>query len=200
LANSPTNQQTNKLTPPPPTRYNSLMNNSTLEICPGCLAQLPASDGPTHRYIGASGACWDLFAALSNGGEPPLAPGPLNGLLVDAYAAQHPGVPSDQSIQSVAVHLLALYGVLDKGLSPDLALTIRLKAVNERKQAKHGRYQWLTPPDFNGSLSIADIVAQPTPPARTDRLAHYIEEVWARWAALHRETIVGWFAEYVGVC
>ena len=176
------------------------MNASDLETCPGCLAQLPASGGPTHRYIGASGACWDMFAALSNGGEPPLAPGALNGLLVDAYAAQHPGVPSAQAIQSVAVHLLALYGVLDKGLSPDLALTIRLKAVSERQKAKHGRYHWLIPPDFSGSITVADIAAQPTPAARTELLQRYIQEVWLRWAAGHRDTIVAWFDAYVGVC
>lgn len=175
------------------------MKTTALETCPGCLAHLPAIGGPTHRYIGASGACWDLFAGLSNGGEPPLAPGPLNGLLVDAYAVQHPGVPSDQSIQSVAVHLLALYGILDKELSPELALTIRLKAVNERTP-KHGRFHWLIPPDFSGSITVADIAAQPTPAARTELLQRYIQEVWARWAALHRDTIINWFEQHVGVC
>lgn len=176
------------------------MKTTTLDTCPGCLAQLPDIGSPTHRYIGASGACWDLFAGLSNGGEPPLAPGLLNGLLVDAYAAQHPGVPSDQSIQSVAVHLLTLYGVLHKGVSPNLALTIRLKAVSERQQAKHGRFQWLTPPDLSGGITVADIAAQPTPEARTDLLTRYIHEVWARWAPLHQTTIAAWFEQYVGVC
>ncbi|MCA9874798.1 MAG: hypothetical protein KC441_14105 [Anaerolineales bacterium] len=175
------------------------MTSTPLETCPGCLVQLPAVGGPTHRYIGASGACWDLFAALSNGGSPPLAPGPLNGLLVDAYAAQHPGVPSNQSIQSVAVHVLVLYGILDKELSPELALTIRLKAVSDRAP-KHGRYRWLTPPDFTGSITVADVAAQPTPAARTTLVNRYIHEVWSRWSAGHRDTIAAWFDEHVGVC
>lgn len=175
------------------------MNDSPLETCPGCQAQLPAIGSSAHPYIGASGACWDMFAALSHGGEPPLAPGPLNGLLVDAYAAQHPGVPSDQSIQSVAVHLLTLYGILSKQLSPELALTIRLKGVHERTP-KHGRYQWLTPPDFQGSITVADVVAQPIPSARTELLTRYIEEVWTHWAALHHNTIAAWFEQHVGVC
>ncbi|MCA9961009.1 MAG: hypothetical protein KC443_18340, partial [Anaerolineales bacterium] len=82
------------------------------EPCPDCHALLPPSGGAGHRYIGASPACWDIFAALANAGEPPLAPHPWNGLLLDAYTTQHPGVPSPQAIQSVAVHLLALHGVL----------------------------------------------------------------------------------------
>ncbi|MBK8986984.1 MAG: hypothetical protein IPM39_13055 [Chloroflexi bacterium] len=173
------------------------MDDATLETCPGCQARLPISDAPSHRYIGASGACWDLFAALSNGGSPPLVPGPLNGLLVDAYAAQHPGVPSDQSIQSVAVHLLALYGVLEKGRSPDQALAIRLQALSEKRQPKRGRYQWLTPPDFSGGLTIPDIVARPTAIERTELLDRYVREVWACWAPLHQETVAAWFRQFV---
>jgi hypothetical protein len=68
------------------------------------------SDGPTHRYISASPACWAICTTFG-AGEPPVAPSPLRELLVDAYAP-HPGVPSDQAIQSVAVHLITLYGVL----------------------------------------------------------------------------------------
>jgi hypothetical protein len=69
------------------------MHRALLEPCPGCRAPLPPLDGQTHRYIGASPACWTIFAALHNAGEPPLAPAPMNALLDDAYAAQHPGTP-----------------------------------------------------------------------------------------------------------
>jgi hypothetical protein len=75
------------------------MPQAPLEPCPGCRAPLPPVDGPTHRYIGASPACWALYTALQSGGDPPLAPAPANALLVDAYAAQHPGAPSPQATQ-----------------------------------------------------------------------------------------------------
>jgi hypothetical protein len=90
------------------------------EVCPDCgivLPQLAESD-PTHRYIGASASCWQLFSYLLNAGEPPVAPGRLNPLLVDAYCVQHHGTPSPQAINSVAVHALALHGVLAAGVSP----------------------------------------------------------------------------------
>jgi hypothetical protein len=168
-----------------------------LELCPGCAARLPHSAGPTHRYIGASAACWALFAALLSAGEPPLAPGPLNGLLGDAYAAQHPGTPSDQATQSVAVHLLTLYGVLVRGVQPTHALWIRQRALRTEAHARRSLFQWLTPPSFVGHLTVADVVQAPTPAARTAQLTHYVQAVWSVWAQTHVEIIVDWYDRFV---
>lgn len=167
-----------------------------VEICPGCTAQLPSLDGPTHRYIGASPACWAIYSAL-NVGEPPLAPGPYNGLLVDAYAAQHPGVPSPQAIQSVAVHLLTLYGILVKGMAPDQALWLRLRPLRDGKQPKHSRFSWLTPPSFAGSLTVADIAGAPTPAARLALVQPYIEGVRLRWTQEHQAIVAQWYDRFV---
>jgi hypothetical protein len=156
-----------------------------LEICPGCGAALPASDGPAHRYIGASPSCWAIFTSLVNAGEPPLAFAPLNQLITDAYAAQHPGIPSDQAIQSVAVHTLTLYAVLVRGVEPGRALWVRQRTL---RGARRGRFFWLTPPSFHGAPTIADIVRQTTPAARTTEAQHYINDVWQRWSLLHQPT------------
>ncbi|MBI5301428.1 MAG: hypothetical protein HY868_04765 [Chloroflexi bacterium] len=173
------------------------MTDETFEQCPGCDVRLPKGAGATHRYIGASSSCWEMFAALSNGGEPPLAPDPLNDLLRDAYAAQHPGIPSDQAIQSVAVHLLTLYGVLVRGIAPENALWIRLRAVREGKPPKHARFAWLSPPSFAGSLTIADIVRAPTLDARTVRVREYVQLVWRRWARDHSSTVAQWYDQFI---
>ena len=167
------------------------------ESCPGCGATLPRVIGPTHRYIGASPACWAIYTALSNAGEPPIAPTPARALIVDAYAAQHPGTPSPQAIQSVAVHLLALYGVFVRGVDPGTALWIRRRALREHNGRKHGRFQWLTPPDFAGSLTVADIAQAPTPPARAELAGRYVEEVWACWSESHVATIAAWYDRFV---
>lgn len=151
----------------------------------------------THRYIGASGGCWELYAALHNGGEPPLFPAPTNALLVDAYAVQHPGTPSAQATQSVAVHLLTLYGVLRQGVGVDQALWLRRQAVRGDAPARHARYTWLTPPDLTGGLTVLDIVRGPDPAARTGLLHRYVQEVWARWEAAHGPTIARWYRQYV---
>jgi len=167
------------------------------ESCPGCDATLPKVNGPTHRYIGASPACWAIYTALANAGEPPVAPTAAMALMVDAYAAQHPGTPSPQAIQSVAVHLLVLYGVFVRGGDPGTALWIRRRALRVQNGRKHGRFQWLTPPAFAGSLTVADIAQAPTPPARAGLAGRYVEGVWVRWSASHAATVATWYDEFV---
>lgn len=167
--------------------------------CPGCRALLPDTDGPTHRYLGASPACWAIYTALHNGGEPPLTPAPIQTLLVDAYAAQHPGTPSPQAIQSVAVHLITLYGVLEKELPFERALWIRTEALSERFGPKKDRFTWLTPPDFTNSITVADIVRAATPATRAELAEAYIKNVWQIWAKEHRDTVAAWYTKYIRV-
>lgn len=169
-----------------------------LEPCPGCGARLPRSDGPTHRYIGASAACWAIFTALNNAGEPPLAPSPTNALIADAYAAQHPGTPLPQAIQSVAVHLLTLQGVLERGVSVEQALWLRQRVLNERSGMRQGRFQWLAAPDFAGTPTVADIVQAPTPRSRTEQAARYVQAVWKAWSQAHGKVLRAWYDQYAG--
>ncbi|HYN88527.1 MAG TPA: DUF5946 family protein [Ardenticatenaceae bacterium] len=168
-----------------------------LERCPGCDALLPKTDGPTHRYIGASPACWALFSSLLNAREPPLAPAPTNALLGDAYAAQHPGWPSDQAIQSVAMHLVTLHGVLERGVAAGNALWVRNRALRQRKGTKQRPFRWLEPPSFAGSPTVADIVRAPTPEARATRAHEYVLAVLSLWSRVHGTTIAAWYDEFV---
>ncbi|MGH8871164.1 MAG: DUF5946 family protein [Acidimicrobiia bacterium] len=87
-------------------------------FCPGCHAELDVSEGPTHRYIGASPACRDVYTRLL-GGDPPMSGASLGPLLVDAYPAQHPGDDSPQATQSAAVHLLVLEAVFGDAMTLD---------------------------------------------------------------------------------
>ena len=90
-----------------------------LRPCVGCGALVPEIEGPTHRYLGASPGCWAVYGeVLEKEYGDYLRYAPVHRLTVDAYAAQHPGVPSPQSIQSVAVHLIRLHLVLERGLRP----------------------------------------------------------------------------------
>lgn len=177
--------------------YNRPMTTTQLEQCPDCRAWLPGVATAAHRYVGASPACWALFSALANGGEPPLAPRPDHGLLIDAYMVQHPGLPSNQAVQSVAVHLLALYGVLAKGVAPEDALGIRQRAVRGDARQRHARFTWLTPPDFAGSPTVADIVVGASPEIRAERTTYYVRAIWELWASQHLATIAAWYARYV---
>jgi hypothetical protein len=165
--------------------------------CPGCGAVLPPMDGPIHRYIGASPACWAIYSGLLNGGEPPMAPTPFGALLVDAYAAQHPGTPSAQAIQSVAVHLLTLYGVLERGVPLADALWLRQRALRGSLEARRQRFSWLTPPVFDDRHTVAGIAGEPSPASRAERVQPYVEAVWTAWSVEHESTVAAWYELYV---
>lgn len=170
------------------------------EICPDCGVVLPQviDSEVTHCYIGASPSCWQLFSSLLNAGEPPVASGRLNPLLLDAYCVQHHGTPSPQAINSVAVHALTLYGVLVAGVAPNDALWIRRRALRDSvSRGKHERFHWLTPPDVAKMLTIADITNAETPSARSDQLQAYVQSVWAAWSDLHGTTVAQWYAQFV---
>ena len=112
-----------------------------LTNCPGCGAVFPQRDGPTHPYMASSPACWAAFGEVlaRQYSDPALLP--VHRLSVDAYAVQHPGEPSRQSIQSVGVHLIRLCLFLEHGLTPEQANDAMLTAG----KVKHS-FTWLEPP------------------------------------------------------
>jgi len=81
------------------------MTAAVLQPCPGCGALYPPSDGPTHRYLGASAGCFALFSwymvgnpdasgMLAESRIPPMAAAvppaepSLDMLIGDAYGVQ----------------------------------------------------------------------------------------------------------------
>jgi hypothetical protein len=74
---------------------------------------------------------------------------------------------------------------------------MRQQLVSERDSPKRGRFTWLTPPDFSGSITIAAITAQPTPEERTALAVQYVVNVWQLWSQEYREVVAGWYDKYV---
>jgi len=120
-----------------------------------------------------------------------VAPPSAGALLLDAYAAQHHGTPSPQSIQSVAVHLLVLHGVFSRELPADSALWIRRQATRRK-----GVYSWLTPPPVDAALSLRHCF----PGQGVDHPAEipgYVVSVYEAWRSLHREQLETWYRAHV---
>jgi hypothetical protein len=182
---------------------------SELSPCPGCGALFPPHDGPTHRYIGASAACWALFSWSVVAGQtdvtellaqsripdsrapvPPRrgAP-PIEALWGDAYGVQHHGGNSLQAIQSVAVHLLNLHGIItDRTTRPGWAISRALRV--------RGVFQKLEPPTLGSALTFRHIFpggGVGTPVTRSQ----YVVSVYEAWMALHRSTVEQWYERYV---
>ena len=173
--------------------------------CVGCGAILPASDGPVHRYMDSSAACWATFNAL-NDPERPLEIAPFNALTVDAYAVQHPGVPSSQqAINSVAVHLMTLHGILERDFKMDQAMWLRQRPGRPNLRLgrrpgssdRHSRFHWLTPPSFANCLTVADVAAGETPQERSRLVKAWVRDVWHVWSEPHGAQVATWFEKFV---
>ena len=158
--------------------------------CYGCGALVPDVTWPSHRYVGASPGCWAIYAEVAGGGLLPPLPIPYGALVVDAYMAQHPGVPGPQSTQSVWVHLIALQLVLEGGWPTSQLIRLR-KAVGDL----FPDLSWLEPPAFLGPVTFPDLDEASDGPL--DELARaWVDGVWAAWS-VHHATVRGKAAELV---
>ena len=121
--------------------------------CIGCGAQVPDIKGPTHKYLGASPGCWKIFGdilAKEYGDQEYMK---VHRLTVDAYAVQHIGNKSPQTIQSVNLHLLALCAALERGVK----YSFIPKIMNERIREYKNVFTWLSPPDSFGAITVVDV-------------------------------------------
>jgi hypothetical protein len=161
--------------------------------CIGCGAVLPDREGSTHRYLESSPACWAVYSevlAREYGDRQLFAR--VHRLTVDAYAAQHPGRPSAQSIQSVAGHLISLCAVLENGAASERAT----KLIGEAVRIK-GRFTWLPPPSSLGLLTVVDVWQAKDTTGHESRVRDWAAAVWTAWAP-HHATVHAWYASIHG--
>jgi hypothetical protein len=155
------------------------------ECCVGCAAEFDAIEGPIHRYMTSSPACWACYGELLGGlaVQPALAESRI--YCVDAYAVQHPGTPNPQAIQSVAVHLLNMYGYLVRGFP-----------VTPPRLAGHkGAFRWLNPPAKPAARTVRDMPIAGDAAAIGAASRAWAEAAWAAWAGHHAQ-IAEWHAMY----
>ena len=150
-----------------------------LEACPGCGLAYPQSDGPTHAYIGASAGCWARYGELLALEYSDIALMPWHRLTVDAYAAQHPGVPERRSAQSVHVHLTGLHLVLERDIDPQLVPKLLQKAADGRI------HEWLDPPGLQTPVGLPDAIAAAVTGRYPETVRAWAEAVWRAWEPHH---------------
>lgn len=153
--------------------------------CSGCGAVVPSSPGPTHRYIGASPGCWAIYGNVLTREYRELGRPPEHRLIVDAYAAQHPGRESLQAVRSVAIHLIALHLVLERE-TPLGQISLIL-----RRYSKRPEFHWLTPPETMGDLTIVDVRGAREREAYARLCVVWARSVWDAWAN-HHEVVRSW--------
>ncbi len=151
-----------------------------------CGAEFPDVDGPTHRYLDAVPACWAVFGELLALEFGNVAYWPAHRYTVDAYALQHPGVPSPQTISSAAVHLTSLYLIFERGFETADA-TRAMQAAAKQK----GEWAWLEPPESFGEITAKDVVGAESPAEHLERSTAWARSTWEAWAT-HHGTVHEW--------
>jgi hypothetical protein len=119
-----------------------------------------------HAYIGGSAGCWQIYGEIlaKEYSDP-------------AYWKVHPGKPSPQTVQSVNVHLLAMYLIFEKHCSFDSAR----KALNDVIKKKKGQFTWLTPPQDLGTSTVVDLVKARNANEYQQRVITWGKSVWDAW-------------------
>lgn len=153
--------------------------------CPGCDVELPVSGGPTHPYIGASAGCWERYGLVLERAYADPERREVLQLAVDAYACQHPGVPERRSAQSVGIHLMTLFMVLEQGADPRDG-----PKLHKRMVARPEVFTWLTPPQDRGRRTVLDVLDTD---AYAAAVTAWAEDVWAAWAT-HHDTVRAWIS------
>ena len=114
---------------------------------------------------------------------------PLLRLVSDAYGAQHPGVRQIRSVQSVAVHLMGLCTVLERGAHAEP----RIIPSRDRRPPAPARLDlhWLEPPRPIGTLTVRGPVEATGGQEHAALVEAWARDVWAAWAA-HHATVRDW--------
>ncbi|MEM1263070.1 MAG: DUF5946 family protein [Pseudomonadota bacterium] len=157
----------------------------TNETCPGCGVVLPRVDGPVHKYMESTPSCWAAFGEVLTREYSDATYMSVHRLTVDAYAVQHPGKPSPQSIQSVAVHLISLHSVLEQGLSTNAAMSLMQRCADAMS------FTWLEPPASFGGLTVVDVLKADTATEHHAAVKRWAESTWQAWSP-HHEQIALW--------
>jgi hypothetical protein len=157
-----------------------------LDRCIGCGGLFPKMEGPTHRYMESSPGCWAIYGEVLAREYGNVAFSQTHRMTVDAYAAQHPGHSSPQSIQSVAGHLIRLCLLLEHGLEIERANAAMLKAIESKE-----KFAWLTPPPSRGALTVLYVHSASSVEDHVQRVRVWAASVWAAWAP-HHDQIRQW--------
>lgn len=154
--------------------------------CIGCGGSFPDSDGPTHRYMESSPACWAAYGEVLARQYNDPAYREVYRMAVDSYAVQHPGRPSPQSVNSVGVHSVRLCLFIEHGLEPRAANDAML-AISPLK----GKFSWLTPPESMGPITVADVQNARSPVEHQLIVRDWAASAWLAWSG-HHEVIRSW--------
>ena len=161
--------------------------------CPGCGAQVAdiAETRTRAQYVGSAPGCWQLYTELLAREYSDIRYAPAHQLTVDTYMVQHPGEAAKRSAQSVAIHLVGLCLMLERGRKP-----AELPGLRKRVVERHDTFPWLTPAPSLGELTVVDVLAAESPEAHRPLVDRWAASAWEAWSP-HHDQVRAW-ADEVG--
>ena len=159
--------------------------------CPGCGLVTPDRGLPDPDGRAATGECLDEYGELlpriygSAGGRHPLYQ-----LVIDGYAVQHPDRTTPRGLRSLALSLMTLQLVLERGTDP-------AQGSRMHQMMMRGR------PRFAGPLAHRELDSLST--HRDVRMREdweqavweWVRQLWDAWSPAHR-TVRGWNDSVLG--
>ncbi len=156
--------------------------------CFACRGSFVDIEGPVHKYMRSSVGCWAAFGEVLAREYSDAAYFEVHRLTVDAYAVQHPGEPSKQTIGSIGVHLMRLCLFHEKGLTGKNANAAMLGASKHKSS-----FVWLEPPVTLGSITVADLLDTKNIENHKSMSRKWAKSAWDAWSD-HHSTIRIWLA------
>lgn len=152
--------------------------DAALTSCENCGARVAAIDGPTHAYMTSAAGCWAGFGELQACELSRFGYLPAHGIVVDAYAASHGGDGTQRrDRQSVFIHLMAICGVTERGLTP-----ARRVALLQRVTTGHPDFPRLERPPGHPAQAFTDLLGAEDAGDYDRRARNWAAAVWTFWA------------------
>ena len=150
-------------------------------VCPYCNAAVPVCDGPTHEYIVTSSGCWKIFGDVLAREYNDRDFWKVHRFTVDTYAAQHASGDDPRQLQSVTVHLVSLYLLIERELSEDQVRKVMEVVIQKMK----GKFRKLAMPSFSRALKVSDVLKATNATEHQALVKKWSIDVWNAWKDEH---------------
>lgn len=152
--------------------------------CFACGAESLAIEGECHPYMLASPGCWEMFTEIMAREFSDIRYWEGHQYTVDAYACQHIGIQEDKrAVNSVHIHLAALYGIFEEGISLHEAPVLRAQFSQYYKGKD--LLQWLDPPQSFGEYTVFELWDNDDPELHFSIAENWARSVWLSWSHQH---------------